>query len=395
MSFANGRLSSDLICFSHLRWGFVYQRPQHVMTRFARERRVFFVEEPVFDAQLAHLVVTEVSDVYVVVPHLVADTRHGEQIAIQRRLLAGMTGDYRINRPIAWFYTPMALPLLDGLATAGIVFDCMDELSGFANAPADMRDRERALLARADVVFTGGYSLFEAKRGRHSNIHPFPSGVDVAHFAAARRNLPEPADQRAIARPRIGFCGVIDERMNRELVGAVARTRPDWQFVLIGPVVKIDPAELPRTSNIHYLGMKSYDELPNYLGGWDVAMMPFAHNDATRFISPTKTPEYLAAGCPVVSTSIRDVVRPYGEEQLVEIADTADEFVAAIARAMTPEGHAAVGRAQSRLTEMSWDCVVEGMRAHVDAVEASREPVVEVSIHHRLSPGLPASSPAS
>jgi glycosyltransferase involved in cell wall biosynthesis len=394
MSFANGRVSPDLICFSHLRWGFVYQRPQHVMTRLARDRRVFFVEEPVFDAQLAHLVVTKVSDVYVAVPHLVAGTAPVEQLALQRRLLDGMISGYRIDRPVAWFYTPMALPLIDGGATAGIVFDCMDELSGFANAPADMRERERELLARADVVFTGGYSLFEAKRARHANIHPFPSGVDVAHFAAARGHLPEPADQRGIAQPRIGFCGVIDERMNRELVGAVARMRPDWQFVMIGPVVKIDPADLPRSANIHYLGMKSYDELPNYLGGWAVAMMPFAHNDATRFISPTKTPEYLAAGCPVVSTSIRDVVRPYGEEHLVEIADTADAFVAAIARAMTDDGSAAVARAQARLAQMSWECVVDGMRTHVEAIEP-REPVVTIAIHHRLSPGVPATSPAS
>jgi len=221
------------------------------------------------------------------------------------------------------------------------------------------------LLARAHVVFTGGYSIYEAKRRLHSNIHPCPSGVDLAHFSGRDRSA-TPADQRHLARPRVGFSGVIDERMNLDLVREVAARRPGWQFVMIGPVVKIDPATLPRGANIHYLGMKPYQELPQYMAGWDVAMMPFAHNDATKFISPTKTPEYLAAGCPVVSTSIRDVVRPYGEQKLVEIADTADAFVAAIERAMTT-GRDMVHRARPLLQTMSWDRVYERMRDAVDA----------------------------
>jgi UDP-galactopyranose mutase len=278
--------------------------------------------------------------------------------------------------PVAWFYTPMAVPWIEGLTVSATVYDCMDELSAFANAPEGLRERERALMARADVVFTGGHSLYEAKRGLHPNIHVFPSSVDVTHFAGARR-LRTPPDQEYLPGPRIGFCGVIDERMDRDLVRAVAARRPSWHFVMLGPTAKVNPADLPQGPNIHYLGMKPYQDLPAYMAGWDVAMMPFAHNDSTRFISPTKTPEYLAAGCPVVSTSIRDVVTPYGDEGLVCIADTPDAFVAAIEESMTPVGRRRVERAHARLAGMSWDRTFHAMREEVDAVTRviSRRPV--------------------
>ena len=183
------------------------------------------------------------------------------------------------------------------------------------------------MLARADLVFTGGQSLYEAKRGQHPRVFAFPSSVDAAHFARARRATDDPADQAAIPHPRLGFFGVIDERMDLDLLAAIADARPDWHLVIIGPVVKVDPASYRERANIHYLGKKDYQELPGYLAGWDVALLPFAINESTRFISPTKTPEYLAAGKPVVSTPIRDVVRPYGMRGLVHIAATADDFV--------------------------------------------------------------------
>jgi UDP-galactopyranose mutase len=353
------------------------------MTRFARDRRVFFIEEPVCDAGPARANVRQSDGVHIVVPHLPdGSARDGEaQAAMVRKLLAGVVGGYNVRAPIAWFYTPMALPLLQDIRPSAVVYDCMDELSGFAHAPEGLRDLERALLSRADVVFTGGHALYEAKRDLHPNVHPIPSSVDVAHFASGARAGSTPADQRALARPRIGFCGVIDERMDIALLDAVARRKPEWQFVMIGPVVKIDPAALPRRANIHYLGMKSYAELPAYLGGWDVAILPFARNDATRFISPTKTPEYLAAGCPVVSTSIRDVVRPYGEGGLVSIADDPDAFAAAIAHALTPAGRAGVQRAQGLLQTMSWDRTFGEMRLQVDQVL-------------RVDGGRPAARPA-
>jgi glycosyltransferase involved in cell wall biosynthesis len=336
------------------------------MVRFARTRRVFFIEEPVFDAESAHLTLKQNAGVHVVTPHLVPGLQEADVLAIQNELLRGLFESKGIRQPLLWFYTPMALPLVDGLPASAVVYDCMDELSGFARAPIAIRAAEAALLKRADVVFTGGQSLYEAKRSLHGNVHAFPSSVDVAHFARARTISVEPRDQAVIPHPRIGFCGVIDERMNLDLVARVAERRPEWHLVLIGPTAKIDAADLPQAPNIHYLGMKQYDELPAYFSGWDVAMMPFAHNAATRFISPTKTPEYLAAGCPVVSTSIRDVVRPYGERGYVAIADSADDFCAAIDTNLTAFGRLAVASASTLLKTMSWDRTFEGMQKLID-----------------------------
>jgi UDP-galactopyranose mutase len=219
-------------------------------------------------------------------------------------------------------------------------------------------------------VFTGGASLHERKRHRHANVHLFPSSVDVAHFARARAAQPDPTDQAGLSHPRLGYVGVIDERMDLELLAAVADARPDWSLVMLGPVVKIDPGTLPQRPNIHYLGARPYDSLPSYLAGWDVALLPFALNDATRFISPTKTPEYLAAGKPVVSTPIRDVVIPYGQRRLVRIADSPGAFIAAAELAL--RDRAAPPETDAFLAATSWDATWQGMRMLVDAVTRER-----------------------
>src|SRR5918998_4520417 len=245
-----------------------------------------------------------------------------------------------IREQVLWYYTPMALVFTRHLRPLATIYDCMDELSAFRGAPPALRSREAELFRRADLVFTGGHSLYEAKRDKHPAVYAFPSSIDRAHFAQARERVSEPADQAPLPGPRLGFFGVLDERFDTELLDAAAAARPEWQFVMIGPVVKIDPASLPKRENIHYLGGKQYAELPAYLSGWDVALMPFARNESTRFISPTKTPEYLAAGRAVVSTSIRDVVRPYGEQALVHIADAPEEFVAAVEKAMSEDAAA-------------------------------------------------------
>lgn len=332
--FGDGSIVPDLVCFSHLRWNFVFQRPQHLLSRFAADRRVFFVEEPVFgnDVTVRLEVTNPQEGVHVVVPHLPSGMLADEVTLAQRALLDDLFSEFGISDYVLWYYTPLALEFSRHLKPRVTVYDCMDELSAFKNAPAALRECESELFECADLVFTGGRSLFEAKRDRHPRVFEFPSSVDVRHFSRARVVDGEPADQTNIPHPRLGFFGVIDERMDLELIEGVARSRPDWHLVLIGPVVKIDPATLPRLDNIHYLGMKSYEELPTYLAGWDVAILPFALNESTRFISPTKTPEYLAAGKPVVSTAIRDVVRPYGLRGLVEIADTPAEFVEATER---------------------------------------------------------------
>ena len=344
----------DLLCFSHLRWNFVFQRPQHLMSRCAKERRVFFVEEPVFDAPAPRVTIDDSDGVQVVVPHL-PERDEAQAAAMLRHLLDALLQRFAIRHYAAWFYTPMVVPWTGHLRPRAIVYDCMDELSAFANAPARLREFERELLRRASLVLTGGQSLFEAKRAAHPNVHAFPSSVDVEHFARARRITEQPPDQAAIPRPRVGFFGVIDERMDIGLIDGLAAVRPDWQVVMIGPTVKIDPALLPRRPNLHYLGQKTYAQLPAYLAGWDVALIPFARNEATRFISPTKTPEYLAAGVPVVSTSIRDVVRPYGQKGLARIADSVPDFVAACAAAMAedPAERRRVGDAF--LSHTSWD----------------------------------------
>ncbi|BCW89728.1 hypothetical protein sos41_28950 [Alphaproteobacteria bacterium SO-S41] len=358
--------SDILICFSHLRWDFVFQRPQHLMTRFAKTLPVIYFEEPVGaagDEASLSLKQADSADIWIATPHLPASLDVEARLAAQRGMLATLLDDFGASNPLLWFYTPMMFPLACDLAPAGTVYDCMDELSNFKFAPADLADRERDLMAAADVVFTGGTSLFEAKQGRHPNVHAFSSGVDVAHFAQARAEMQQPDDQSAIPHPRLGFYGVVDERMDLVLLGAVAAQRPDWSFVIVGPVVKIDPATLPTASNIHYLGGKTYDELPAYLSGWNVALMPFAQNDATRFISPTKTPEYLAGGKPVVSTPVRDVVRHYGTLGSVLIADTADTFVAACDRALSGimADPAIAAATIDALTGASWDGVHAGM----------------------------------
>jgi len=361
--------TSDLICLSHLRWRFVFQRPQHLLTRCGRERRVFFVEEPLFQAGATPHVARDLDGgVTVVTPVLPAGLDARENAALQRSLLDRVMRRERIRDYVLWYYTPMALDFTSHLQPRAIVYDCMDELSAFKGAPAALlRQREAQLMARASVVFTGGQSLYEAKRHQHSNIHPFPSSVDVAHFAQARRIAAEPDDQAGVPRPRLGFFGVIDERMDLDLIAGVAATRPDWHIVMLGPVVKIDPATLPAAPNIHYLGPKVYDDLPRYVSGWDVALLPFARNDATRFISPTKTPEYMAAGRPVVSTSIRDVVRPYGQQGLVRIADDVPGFVAACAAAMAEDPVQRNTQADAFLRQTSWDGTWTRMRRLIDA----------------------------
>jgi UDP-galactopyranose mutase len=371
-----GGVDADLVCLSHLRWDFVFQRPQHLLSRCAQERRVFFVEEPIFEDGAARLDVSlREEGVYVVVPHL----PHGLDVAtierMQEAFIERLFTQYEIHNHILWYYTPMAVEWTRHLKPLAVVYDCMDELSAFKGAPRSLREREAELFERADLVFTGGQSLYEAKRDKHPNVYAFPSSIDRAHYARARELSVDPEDQSGIPHPRLGFFGVVDERFDTALLDGVAAARPDWQFVIIGPVVKIDEADLPRRPNIHYLGSKTYKELPSYIAGWDVAALLFARNESTRYISPTKTPEYLAAGKPVVSTSIRDVVRPYGELGLVRIADNADDFIKAAAELGMDE---AVDRSEwlekvdAFLSKNSWDKTWARMTELIENVAARR-----------------------
>lgn len=368
-------MASEILALSHLRWDWVFQRPQHLLTRFARDGRVYYLEEPGEPAEIPHLEELQRDGVTVLRPHLREGLSTSECETLQRRILTRYLARRGITSPVLWFYTPMALPLIEGLTPAAVVYDCMDELSLFRGAPPELCHREERLLQRADLVFTGGASLHAAKLPRHHRVHLFPSSVDAAHFATARSEQRDPDDQVALPRPRIGYCGVIDERIDFDLLAAVADARPDWQIVMVGPITKVEPEALPRRTNLHLLGAKPYAELPSYLAGWDVAVLPFALNDATRFISPTKTPEYLAAGRPVVSTPIADVVDPYGRLGLVQIAPDTAAFVAKCDAALHDDRQQRLSAVDAFLAGMSWDRTQTEMRRLVDEVTGAQRVV--------------------
>ncbi len=372
--------NAPLICFSHLRWDFVLQRPQHLMGRFAQDRQVFFFEEQIpTDHHLAYLEIhpfegTTVRSVRPRIPHWWSDAERETALG---KLLDELLALNDAIRPILWFYTPVMYSFARHVDASAIVYDCMDELANFKFAPPRLKETEAALIARADVVFTGGHSLYEAKAHLHDNIHPFPSSVDVSHFRTARNESVEPSDQKEIPGLKLGYYGVIDERLDLVLLAAVAKARPNLSFIFIGPVAKIAPEDLPKAANIHYLGQKHYSELPAYLSGWDAALMPFALNEATKFISPTKTPEYLAAGRPVVSTRVTDVVRHYGDLEGVFLADEPESFAAACdeALALKKADDAWLTPVDEMLSGSSWDQTFSAMSV-----------LVEEAVTRKLSP---------
>lgn len=372
---AGATAPAPLICFSHLRWDFVLQRPQHLMERFGKDRQVFYFEEYIpTDHHLAYLEYhpfagTEIVAIRPRVPHWWDEAQRETALAA---LLNTMLRLHRIVAPILWFYSPMMYAFARHVEASAVVYDCMDELANFRFAPPRLAALEAELLQRADVVFTGGASLFAAKRDQHDNIHAFPSSVDVAHFSRARSGLAPAADLAGMTGPLLGFYGVIDERIDLGLLEQVARARPDWSLVMVGPLAKIGEADLPQVPNLHFIGARNYADLPAYLAGWDVALMPFAINDATRFISPTKTPEYLAAGVPVVSTPIADVVAEYGALDGVTIAATADDFIAACAAALLLRQEDWRPAVDDKLASMSWDQTFRQMSHLIDQV-ATRE----------------------
>jgi glycosyltransferase involved in cell wall biosynthesis len=350
---------STIIVFSHLRWNFVYQRPQHLLSRLAREYRVIFVEEPMTQSSgnfLEHI--SACSGVEVLRPHTTGNTTGFDDgnVEFLHEMVAGYLRQNKISDYAIWLYTPLALPIAKRLSPCATIYDCMDELSAFKNASPHLIHRENELFDVADIVFTGGPSLYESKRTRHHNVYCFPSSVDAAHFAPPGEEIDDHEAQKHIPLPRVGYYGVIDERIDIDLITTLADARPDWQVVMVGPVVKIDPESLPRRDNIHWLGQRSYEDLPRLVRTWDVCMMPFALNESTRFISPTKTLEYMAAERPAVSTPIKDVVDPY--KHVVRIAYSHEEFIEACAATMAEsetERAARIKAMRSIIAQTSWD----------------------------------------
>jgi len=394
------RAPAALICFSHLRWNFVWQRPQHLLARFAERVPVYVVEEPEFvpGDGAADLRLSRDRGVTILTPILPASLEPNWGFnpvtnpwiqSLLTPLFAdlGLTG---VNAPgvLAWYYTPMALGAAPvELRSTMTIFDAMDELASFRGPPLALREREAALMATADLVFTGGPSLYEARKGRHPRVSCFPSGVEPAHFAQAANGILRPLDLNARPRPILGFYGVIDERVDLDLLAAVADTRPEWTIAMIGPVVKIDPADLPQRPNIVYYGKQEYRDLPSYLACFDVAVLPFARNEATRFISPTKTLEYMAGEKPIVSTPIKDVVDLYGA--VVEFGETPEEFVAGVERALAETSVTRSQRlatARGILAEHTWDAIADGMWTRImDALTRRATPAaVRPAVHAPL-----------
>ena len=313
---------------------------------------------------------------------------YDEAIAEARELVRGMTQKGgtlagRFDAPVQWFYTPMPAPtMLGAFGEVGVVYDCMDELAQFRFAPTDLSTRERLLLSHADVVFTGGRRLFESKSRHHHNVHFFGCGVDAAHFGKARRaDTVVPADVRDLTRPIAGYFGVIDERLDYDLIQGLSAAYPDTSIVMVGPVVKVDPRDLPQAENIHWLGQRSYADLPAYVKAYDVCLMPFALNEATEFINPTKTLEYMAAGKPIVSTAVADVVRNF--TPIVRVAYSADEFVRVAGECMRGADESSIARGLELARASTWDSITNQMRsliadamfgaASVDAMAAETE----------------------
>ncbi|WP_374951317.1 glycosyltransferase [Mucilaginibacter sp.] len=356
-------LPGNLVCFSHLRWDFVFQRPQHILTRLCKSINIFYLEEPVTSAtKYPHYVfVSRGPQLTVIVPQLPEGLSKAASLKIQKQLFDDFMAERNFADFAFWYYTPMALEFSRHLSPELTVFDCMDELSAFKFAPESLKMLEKELLQKANIVFTGGHSLYEAKKGQHNNIYAFPSSIEKKHFAKARR-LKIPQDPAGARHFKLGFYGVIDERFDTKLIRGIAELRPDWEIILIGPVVKIDPATLPVMDNILYLGSKTYAELPDLIAEWDLALIPFLLNESTRFISPTKTPEYLAAGLPVVSTPILDVVNPYGKSGLVSIGTNAAEFVACAEKELNRTDHKEwLQKVDFFLAHNSWDETVARM----------------------------------
>lgn len=345
----------DMVVFCHLRWQFVYQRPQHIISRMAQSMKILFIEEPI-----DYKKEDENSE------NLIQITENLHVLQLKVRDIASMVAlfpQYIKNKtiPVGWFYSPSFIPVLKYLSFDTIVYDCMDELSLFKGAPASLIADEKCLIVNADIIFTGGKSLYDSKKQLHPNVYCFPSSVDESHFATALNGIEVSSEIATLSSPIVGYFGVIDERIDLDLLHNAAKKMPHVSFVMIGPFAKIEESDLPKEDNIHYLGMKSYNELPNFLKAFDIAMMPFALNDATKYISPTKTLEYMAAGKPIISTKIKDVVSDYSN--CVHLVETAEEFCESISNLLNENNFSQMRIEYSEiLNKTSWNSTVEKMK---------------------------------
>jgi glycosyltransferase involved in cell wall biosynthesis len=382
-------MDRPIIVHSHLRWDFVWQRPQQILSRLAVHAPVLFIEEPIYldDLSTPRLEITvPFANIFRAVPYISGTRRdeHDASTAIVRSLAQDAIANGKLKglfaNPVQWFYSPITAPsMLGAFNEIAVVYDCMDELAQFRFAHPDLPRRERLLLANADVVFTGGHRLYEAKRRYHGNVHFFGCGVDVAHFAKAR--MPEtaiPSDVEGLQQPIFGYFGVIDERIDYDLIAKLAKACPEASVVMVGPVVKVDPAALPQGPNIHWLGKRDYAELPSYVKAFATCLMPFALNEATEYINPTKTLEYMAARRPIVSTAVADVVHNF--TPVVRVAKSHDQFIALAARVARNPDLVLLAEGVKRANGASWDSIVSQMRRLItNAIGEARPETLEIA----------------
>jgi UDP-galactopyranose mutase len=361
----------DIVCVSHLRWNFVWQRPQHLLSRMARAGRVLFIEEPINtdDVSAPRLEIEQKAPGITVIRLLQPASKpcrigHGDPATAQsyEALINSYLAENGFENVVLWLYTPLAWHFASIIPHKLLVFDVMDHLAGFKNAPAQLIDYDPIVIRKADLVFTGGLSLYESRRPLNKNTYLFPSGVDIEHFAAAKnkQRFPVPEDLAGLNGPILGYYGVIDERTDLNLLTYLSESHPEWDIVMLGPIAKISDKDLPRGQNLHYLGMKQYEQLPAYLAHFDVALIPFALNDATRFVSPTKTLEYMAAHKPIVSTPIHDVMALYGS--VVRVGETPEAFAAHVEEALVSDHSALLAREQHLLQQNTWDSIASRMQ---------------------------------
>jgi glycosyltransferase involved in cell wall biosynthesis len=366
-----------IIVHCHLCWDWVWQRPQQFVSRLSRRHKILFIETIGPDPQLltpfARFRTDEQFPNVTLLRLQFPSWRWGDSDFVdceRRRLVKEFLGGPaagQFENPVQWFYDPMAASSFVGhMGEIATVYDCMDELSKFSEAPPEIIGREAGLLAMADVVFTGGRRLYENKRRMNSNCHFYGCGVDVEHFGKASGSETKiPEDIASLPRPVLGYFGVVDERMDYELVAKLADANPNGSVVMVGPALKVDKVPLPRRHNLHWLGQRAYADLPAYAKAFDVCLMPFALNAATEFINPTKALEYMATGRPVVSSAVPDVVRNFGS--VIKVAGDHDEFITSCQRAIKQKDAAAIESGMRMASENSWESIVTRLEEHLDA----------------------------
>jgi glycosyltransferase involved in cell wall biosynthesis len=379
--FSDSSDSIPIIAFCHLGWDWVWQRPQQYLSRLAKRHRLLFVETYCSDVAKAEVRLRTAEghpNITICETHLPQSRwPDGEFIDAERRRVVknALTSELRgqFEQPLLWFYDPMAVTAFARqMGERAIVYDCMDELSQFKGAPPALIQREKELLRVADVVFCGGQKMRKKRLPLNANTHFFGTGVDCEHFGKAMTRELKVAPEIANfgSAPVLGYFGVIDERIDYELLEKLADARADWHVVMVGPTAKVDPATFPKRDNLHFIGGRPYAQLPALTKGFSVAMMPFALNAATEYINPTKALEYMAAGRPVVSTALDEVRMNFGK--VARIAESHAEFIAFCAKEADSPSRARIVRGLKLASENTWEANIARMESHIYDVLAAR-----------------------